>query len=57
MAVVINEFEVVPGEIQSDQEARVSPKSEGPPRPQPSAREIELMIEQQFERDERVWAH
>ena len=57
MAVVINEFEVVPGEIQRDQSAGVSPKSEGPERRHPSAREVELMIEQQFERDERVWAH
>jgi hypothetical protein len=56
MAVVINEFEVIPGEVQRDSGAGTSPGSEAQDR-QPSLREIELMIEEQIERGQRVRSH
>jgi hypothetical protein len=57
MPVVINEFEVVPGEARSSQtgESSTSGKSEG--KTAPSAHQIELLVEQQLERCERVRAH
>ncbi|HET6980061.1 MAG TPA: hypothetical protein VFI24_27255 [Pyrinomonadaceae bacterium] len=56
MAVVINEFEVVPGESAA-QESGSTPGSEGAAAAAPSAREIALLIEQQLQRAERIWAH
>jgi hypothetical protein len=53
MAVVINEFEVMPGEVQLDQAAG-APGSEAQDKQPPSLREIELMIEEQIERSQRV---
>jgi hypothetical protein len=57
MAVVINEFEVVPaGPSQSKQEVAPAPsqaESAATPKPQ----EIEQTIEREHERCERVWAH
>jgi hypothetical protein len=55
MAVVINEFELVPGEINRDQNG--SSSSDAAEKVLLSAREIELMVEQRLERDERVWAY
>ena len=55
MAVVINEFEVMPGE--SAGESGATSSSEGEAKTPPSAREIALLIEQQRQRAERVWAH
>ncbi len=57
MAVVINEFEVVPGESPQSKQ-NVSPaqnQTESASAPQPQ--EIEQMIEKEHERCERVWAH
>ena len=56
MAVVINEFEVMPGESAA-QESGSTSASEGEAKTPPSAREIALLIEQQRQRAERVWAH
>lgn len=56
MAVVINEFEVVPGEIHRDQNGSASPEAQTQ-ESAPSAREIERLVEQRLERDERVWAY
>lgn len=57
MAVVINEFEVVPGDSDAAQRERTSSSSEaGEARP-PSPREIERLLEQQLQRGARVWAH
>jgi len=56
MAVVINEFEVVPGDNDPGQRGPSS-SSEGEQKPPPSPREIERLIEQQLQRGERVWAH
>lgn len=57
MAVVINEFEVVPVESsqgkQNASPAQSQTESEAMPQPQ----EIEQMIEREHERCERVWAH
>jgi hypothetical protein len=57
MAVVINEFEVVPSEPsqgkQNASPASSQTESEATPKPQ----EIEQMIEREHERCERVWAH
>lgn len=57
MAVVINEFEVVPGESDSGQREGTAPSSEAGEKLPPSPREIERLIEQQLQRGERVWAH
>ena len=57
MAVVINDFEVVPGENTSVQESGPTTASDGDVTSKPSAREIGLLIEQQLLREERVWAH
>lgn len=55
MPVVINEFEVMPRENNPNQEAALPP--EAAEKAAPSAREITLALQQQVERDERVWAH
>ena len=55
MAVVINEFEVVP-----ETEAPPQPEgqSAGPaPLPAPSSEDLVARLRQQAERIERVWAH
>jgi hypothetical protein len=56
MAVVINEFEVLPGDATPSQ-ASMSTPGEAANQSPPSAREIALLLEQAIERDERVWAH
>jgi hypothetical protein len=55
MAVVINEFEVVPAE--SPQSDRTASPSQSQAESAPQTREIERMIEKEHERCERVWAH
>jgi len=57
MAIVINEFEVVPGEAQPSPPARASQESEKGASHLPSPWEIEHIVEHQLERCERVWAH
>jgi hypothetical protein len=56
MPVVINEFEIMPGETTPNRESTPA-SSEGTSQPTPSAREIALLLEQALERDERIWAH
>jgi len=57
MAVVINEFEVMPRDSGTGERGATSSTSEGDEKPPPSAREIERLIEQRLQRGERVWAH
>lgn len=57
MAVVINEFEVVPSESDPGQRDLTSSSSEGEEKQPPSPREIECLLEQQLQRGERVWAN
>jgi hypothetical protein len=57
MAVVINEFEVVPGESDPGQRGLTSSSSEEEEKPPPSPREIECLLEQQLQRGARVWAN
>jgi hypothetical protein len=57
MAVVINEFEVVPGESSAAPETPAAASRDGEAKAPPSAREVGLLIEQQLQRDRRVWAH
>jgi len=56
MAVVINEFEVMPGESPV-QESGPTTSDGGEQKSSPSAREIGRLLEQQLQRDVRVWAH
>lgn len=56
MAVVINEFEVMPAEVQRDQ-AGGAPGGGAEDKQPPSLREIELMIEEQIERSQRVQSY
>jgi len=57
MAVVINEFEVVPGDSTPVQESGPTAAGEAEPSAPPSAREQERLAEQKRRREERVWAH
>lgn len=57
MAVVINEFEVVPGAGDSSQRDAAPPSGDAGESPLPSPRDIERLIEQRLQRVERVWAH
>lgn len=57
MAVVINEFEVVPGESDPGQREGASSAGEAGENLPPSPREIEHLLEQKLQRCERVWAH
>lgn len=57
MAVVINEFEVVPGQSDAGQRELTSSASDAGEKTPPAPREIERVFEQQLERGERVWAH
>ena len=54
MAVVINEFEVIPGEPTQKQTPSAS-QEQSEPALQPQ--EIERLLERERERCERVWAH
>ena len=55
MAVVINEFEVVPGAAAQPQRGSGSEPAED--KKPPSEHELKHIFEQQISRDERVWAH
>jgi hypothetical protein len=57
MAVVINEFEVVPGESSQSKQNASPAQSQTESASAPHPQEIEQMIEQEHERCERVWAH
>jgi hypothetical protein len=58
MAVVINEFEVVPGAAPQQQRSSGSgSESEGDKKSPPSEHEIEHLVEHKITRHERVWAH
>jgi hypothetical protein len=58
MAVVINEFEVVPGAAPQQQRSSGSgSEAEGDKKSPPSEHELKHLFEQQMSRDERVWAH
>lgn len=54
MAVVINEFEVVPSEPPPGGTTSTPPPAEPAPPPQ---EELERWLEQERERCQRVWAH
>lgn len=58
MAVVINEFEVVPGESQPQPQAAPEPAGGGGDlNAPPSEHEIARLVAHKISRDERVWAH
>ena len=57
MAIVINDFEVEPGEAEPSPTPRVASQNEPGTTKPPSPWEIERMVEQQLERSARVWAH
>jgi len=57
MAVVINEFEVVPGESSQSKQNTSPAQSQTESASVPQPQEIEQMIEKEHERCERVWAH
>ena len=57
MAVVINEFEVVPGEAPPQQQQAGGSESGGNKNTPPSEHEIGRLVEHKISRDERVWAH
>jgi hypothetical protein len=59
MAVVINEFEVVPGEAptRKPDEGVSSQGGGGGSADKPSEQEIERIVEHQMARAERVWAY
>lgn len=56
MAVVINEFEVMPVPPQQGQSAELA-QSGDDQKSVPADHEIERMVEHQMNRCERVWAH
>ena len=57
MAVVINEFEVVPEAASPEQPNKPAAQGEGKTSPQQVEQELERFLEQQQERLERVRAH
>ncbi len=57
MAVVINEFEVIPGEQPPPQQGSASSPGAQESAAPPAEHEIERMVEHQRERYGRVWAH
>jgi hypothetical protein len=57
MAVVINEFEVVPGESQPQQQQAQEPGGGGDKKSPVSEHEIARLVAHKVSRDERVWAH
>jgi hypothetical protein len=56
MAVVINDFEVVAGEEEGSQPT-TSPTVTSNAASSPTVHDIERVIERQWERFERIWAH
>jgi hypothetical protein len=57
VAVVINEFEVVPEAASPEQPNKPAAQGEGKTSPQQVEQELERFLEQQQERLERVRAH
>lgn len=57
MAVVINEFEVVPAQPAAETRSSGEAQSAAPASPKPPDHEIERMMQHHLERSERVWAH
>ena len=57
MAVVINEFEVVPGEAPPPPQKASGVEAGGDQGPPPSEHEIARLVQHQKRRDERLWAH
>jgi hypothetical protein len=57
MAVVINEFEVVPGESQPQPQAAQASEGGGGKESPPSEHEIGRLVAHKISREERVWAH
>ena len=57
MAVVINEFEVVPGESKPQGQEAPESKGGGDKESPPSEHEIGRLVAHKISRDERVWAH
>jgi hypothetical protein len=57
MAVIINEFEVIPREIETDQQSVTSSLSEGGECPPLSPEEVARLFDRHVQREERVWAH
>jgi hypothetical protein len=57
MAVVINDFEVVPGEAQPGPEKAPESGGGGGAGAPPSENEMERLVAHKISRDERVWAH
>jgi hypothetical protein len=57
MAVVINEFEVVPGEPPPPPQKASGVEAGGDQSPPPSEHEMARLVQHQKCRDERVWAH
>ena len=57
MAVVINEFEIVPGESSQNKQNASPAQSQTESAAAPQSQEIDQMIEREHERCERVWAH
>ena len=57
MAVVINEFEVVPGEAPPPPQKASGVEAAGDQGSPPSEHEIERLVQHQKCRGERVWAH
>jgi hypothetical protein len=56
MAVVINEFEVVPSEAPQKQKEGGAEQG-GDKKSPPSEHELERLVEHQLSRGERIWAH
>ena len=56
MAVVINDFEVMPGEPRQQRSGGPEEKGSEEQSP-PDDHEIERLVEHQLRRCERVWAH
>ena len=57
MAVVINEFEVVPAEASQSKPGGAPAQGQAESEAKPEPQKIEQMIEREHERCERVWAH
>jgi len=57
MAVVVNEFEVMPATQPAQTRGSDSDKGGGEEKSPPSEHEIERLVEQQMSRSERVWAY
>ena len=57
MPVVINDFEVVPGEAAAPPANAEDAEGGGGDKKPPSEHEIARMVAHKMSRDERIWAH